>query len=313
MGKLARFVRGHCYNISANRLRDVLLFVKAEAHLDDWLRVPCWTTTVADDPPAREILATRSQLIHLPSGATMPATPRLFTTVAGDYEYSVDAPQPDKWLDFLVQIWPEDAQAIEALQEWCGYCLLPDTSLQKILLMVGPRRSGKGTVARILTAVLGRGNVAGPTLASLGTNFGLWPLVGKSLAIIADARLGSRSDRGAITERLLAISGEDLLTIDRKFAEPISIKLDSRLMLMSNELPRLGDASGALSSRMILLQMTRSFYGQENDRLTSELMEERAGILLWAIEGWKRLQARRRFVQPDSGREELDALERMTS
>ena len=35
----------------------------------------------------------------------------------------------------------------------------------------------------MLTELIGRGHVAGPTLASLGTNFGLSPLIGKPLAM----------------------------------------------------------------------------------------------------------------------------------
>ena len=71
---------------------------------------------------------------------------------------------------------------------------LPDTRQQKILMLVGPKRSGKGTIAKVLAQLIGLKNVCAPTLASLGMNFGLWPLVGKSLAIIADARLSNRSD-----------------------------------------------------------------------------------------------------------------------
>ena len=43
-------------------------------------------------------------------------------------------------------------------------------------------------IARMLTELIGRGHVAGPRLTSLGTNFGLSPLIGKPLAIISDAR-----------------------------------------------------------------------------------------------------------------------------
>ena len=95
--------------------------------------------------------------------------------------------------------------------------LSADTSQQKMLLIVGPKRSGKGTIGRVLQALLGHSNVVGPTLASLQTNFGLAPLIGKPLAIISDARLGGRSDQASIAERLLSISGEDAVTIDRKF------------------------------------------------------------------------------------------------
>ena len=107
-------------------------------------------------------------------------------------------------------------------------------------------RSGKGTIARIIAEILGKLNVVGPTLSSLGTNFGLWPLINKQLAIISDARLGKRSDLAQIVERLLSISGEDRQTIDRKNLSPITTTLPTRFLILTNELPRLNDASGAL-------------------------------------------------------------------
>ena len=102
------------------------------------------------------------------------------------------------------------------LQEIFGLCLTGDTSHQKAFLIVGPKRSGKGTIARVLTQLIGSDNTVAPTLARLGTNFGLQPLIGKRLAIISDARLGGRADQQAIAERLLSITGEDAITTDRK-------------------------------------------------------------------------------------------------
>jgi putative DNA primase/helicase len=58
-----------------------------------------------------------------------------------------------------------------------------------MLLVVGLKRSGKGTLARVLKALVGEDNVAGPTLSSLATSFGLWPLLGKTVAVVSDARL----------------------------------------------------------------------------------------------------------------------------
>ena len=113
------------------------------------------------------------------------------------------------------------------------------TDLHKILLMVGPTRRGKGVIARTLAALLGRQNVAGPTLNSLGGNFGLAPLIGKPLAVISDARFAGR-DASIVVERLLSISGEDILTVDRKYRDQWTGKLPSRLHIISNELPKLG-------------------------------------------------------------------------
>lgn len=60
--------------------------------------------------------------------------------------------------------------------------------------MVGPKRGGKGTIGRVLTGLLGAHQVAAPTLASLSTNFGLQPLIGRPLALISDARLSTKAD-----------------------------------------------------------------------------------------------------------------------
>src|SRR5262249_17581739 len=224
------------------------------------------------------------------SGCLLDPTPQFFTFNAIDYDFHMHVPPPLAWLEFLSHVWPNDAEAVRALQEWFGYLLTADTSLQKILMMVGPKRSGKGTIARVLRALVGPDNVAGPTLASLGWDFGLQPLLNKSVAVIADARLSGRTDGAIVTERLLSISVEDALTIDRKHLSSVTVKLPTRFVILTNELPRLGDASGALAGRFIVLRLTRSWYGQEDHRLTDRLLGELPGILLWAVEGWKRFR-----------------------
>jgi putative DNA primase/helicase len=133
------------------------------------------------------------------------------------------------------------------------------------------------------------------------------------LAGIADARLGGRTDANAVIERLLSISGEDTLTVDRKHLPPIHTKLAARLVLMTNELPRLSDAGGALASRMLLLRMSNSWYGKEDPRLTDKLLSELPALLLWAIEGLGRLHERGYFRQPDSGCDLLAQFEELGS
>ena len=64
---------------------------------------------------------------------------------------------------------------------------------------------------------------------------------------------------------------------------------------MSNELPRFTDAADALTSRMLILELARSWYGKEDVGLTDKLIAELPGILLWAIEGWNRLREARVF------------------
>jgi putative DNA primase/helicase len=160
---------------------------------------------------------------------------------------------------------------------------------------------------------VGPANVCNPTLGGLATNFGLQPLLGKSVAVISDARLSGRTDAAVVTERLLSISGEDQLTVDRKYLPGVTGKLPTRFVIITNELPRLADASGALAGRLILLRFTKSFYGAEDTLLTDKLLAERPGILLWALEGWRRLRERGRFVQPEASGELMQDMEDLSS
>ena len=148
--------------------------------------------------------------------------------------------------------------------------------------------------------MLGATNVCSPTLSSLSSNFGIAPMIGKRLAIISDARLSGKADQAVIAERILAITGEDALTIDRKFRQAWTGKLDVRFLVLTNELPRLTDASGAFASRFIILVMTNSFYGKEDRGLITKLRPELPGILHWSLAGLDRLQARGHFNPPES-------------
>lgn len=302
--------------VTTKLIGDVLQALTGLAILPSSMEAPDW---IDGGPwPASEVLAAPNALIHLPSlinrkpDFSRPPTPQYFSFNVLDYRFDLRAPKPSAWLEFLGQLWPDDRQSIETLQDWFGYLLTIDTSLQKILLLLGPRRSGKGTIARIIAEMVGKFNVAGPTLSSLATNFGLWPLLGKSVGIISDARLSRRTDT-AIVERLLSVSGEDRLAIDRKYLTPLTVKLPTRLVILTNEIPKLGDASGALAGRLILLHLAKSWYGRENTKLTGQLIKESPGILLWAIAGWERLNQRGHFVQPASGLEFMEDLEELSS
>jgi putative DNA primase/helicase len=274
--------------------------------------VPGWLDGRKEPAPA-ELVACRNGLLHLPTRTLGDSTPRYFNTGAVPLDFASTVEPPTRWLAFLDQLWPDDEQIRETLQMMFGYLLTPDTRQQKIFLLVGPRRSGKGTIARVLTHVLGVGNVCGPTLTSMQGEFGLQPLIGTLCAIIADARLSGRADQAIIAERLLSISGEDLLTINRKNQSMVSMQLSTRIVILTNELPRLGDASGALSSRFILIPFTESYLGRENLNLSDELLAELPQIFGWSVDGWYKLREAGHLTQPEASAETLQELEDLAS
>jgi putative DNA primase/helicase len=246
---------------------------------------PCWL----DDRENGTIVAVANGLLEVETRRLLPHSPQFFNQAAVPFDYDKDAPEPRHWYDFLDALWPDEPDAIDVLGEWFGYVISGRLDLHKIFCMVGPTRGGKGVIARIETALIGKQNVCGPTLSSLGGEFGLAPLLGKSLAVISDARSGGGTNSPAVVERLLSISGEDTLTVNRKYREQWNGKLPARLHIISNELPHLGDASSAIVGRLVLLLTTRSWLGKEDYQLETNLRAELTGILNWALDGLQRL------------------------
>jgi putative DNA primase/helicase len=283
-----------------HKVANVIEAMAAIGHLSTDIDPPSWIDAhSAAATPAAQVISCENGLLNLSTREVIDHTPALFNVVSVPFAYQQHVGSPIAWLEFLQSIWPDDSDSIALLQEYIGYVLSGRTDMQKMLLLIGPTRSGKGTIARMLIALIGARHAAGPTLASLGTNFGLSPLLGKPLAIISDARLGNTPTH-TVVERLLSITGEDMLTVDRKFREPWSGKLPTRFVVLSNELPRFKDSSGAIANRLLILQMTNSFLGREDRTLDDRLRAELPGILSWALGGLDRLTRTGKFTVPGS-------------
>jgi putative DNA primase/helicase len=283
------------------------------------VEAPAWINGQGPFDPT-EVIPFRNALVHLPSfvagtpGAIITPTPSYFCPYVLDYDFAATAPPTPEFDRFLASVWQDDPESAATLLEFIGYLLSPDTQHHKILLLVGPMRSGRGTIARLIRSLIGPENVAAPTLEGMADSFGMASLIGKPVAIIGDARVSARSPHlAAIVERLLGISGEDTCTIPRKYLPDWTGKLPTRLVILSNELPRLPDQAGALASRYLVLRFTESFIGREDKQLDAKLHAERPGIVLKAIDGWKRLRDRGHFIQPKSGESDCNQLRDISS
>ncbi|MEO7222458.1 MAG: phage/plasmid primase, P4 family [Devosia sp.] len=266
---------------------------------------PAWFDRTDDDPPPDQVLACSDVLLNIANGEVLPLTPRFFTYNGLPYSFEDPDfdPGPTNWLAFLDDIWPDSPESIQALQEIFGYLLTADTSQQKIFLIVGPPRSGKGTIGRVLTAMLGKDNCTSPSLKALGKDFGMESMIGKQLMLVSDMRLSRNSDSGEITGNILRISGEDDVNVSRKFKSDWVGKLPTRMLFLSNVPLILPDMSGALINRIVPLVLKKSFLGSEDTKLTDKLLGELPSILNWSIAGWKRLKARGHFDLTPQGLE----------
>jgi putative DNA primase/helicase len=292
-----------------HKIGNLLDALAAVVHLREDLSMPAWLDGAAFDGL---LVSCENGLLDVGRRELLEHSPLFFNATSVPFAYDPQAGPPRRWTTFLDELWPDDGDSIAALQEWFGYVISGRLDLHKVLLLIGPTRAGKGVIARILGALVGTENVAGPTLSSLNGDFGLAPLLGKTLAVVSDARLTGRN-ASVVVERLLSISGEDTLTVNRKHKDQWTGKLPTRLMLCSNELPQLGDASMAIAGRFVPLLLTRSWLGKEDVALEDALRAELPGILNWSLDGLERLAANGRFTRPSGADEAIVALQDLAS
>ena len=306
-GKKGELVPFHPSPASVSAAMDA---VKSLIHLQNHINTkpPIWLESYVDsNPQAADLISLKNGLFHLKDYLVLPHSLGFFTPNSLPFVYS-QASECPQWMKFLSSVWEDDQESIDCLQEIFGYILSGDTRQQKFFNIIGPRRSGKGTINKILVALLGQHNTVAPQLEELCDTFGLQPWLGKLLASFTDARAPERN-RSAVVSQLLRIVGGDTVTVNRKNKESWSGYLPTRIMIYSNEVLQLTENSNALTGRMLVLKMTKSFYDHEDTDLSVKLEKELSGIFNWAMEGLKRRLARGgHFVQTQSGRSLLELM-----
>jgi putative DNA primase/helicase len=237
-------------------------------------------------------------VLNLHDGVLYPHDRRILSTKLHPYDYT-PAARCDNWLAFLAAVFEGDAERVALLQEWLGYMLSGSYAYQKIMLMLGPKRSGKGTIGEVMEALVGAGNYTGASLASFARDDFLDSLRGKTCAFSGDTEKKiSSMIVETVVERIKKISGYDPVDFGRKYKDRATCRLPTRITLAANHIPRLFDDSDALSSRLLLLTFDVSFYDREDPHLRGRLCAEVSGIASWALVGYARLCAAGRFTSP---------------
>lgn len=215
-----------------------------------------------------------------------------YATSTLPYDYDPDA-TPDVFLAVLLKALPD---AVEFVQEFAGYCLNQDTSLETALWFKGPRGSGKSTLIEGLTAMLGaRHGILG--LAEIESSpFALAKIPGKTL-LTSTEQPASYLRSTHVIDAL--ISGESLM-VDRKYREAELVQPVAKVIWAMNDLPRVANTTSGIFRRVKILEFPK-LEGKAEPGVKEHIKNEGAGILNWALAGIERLNEREDgFRFPDS-------------
>lgn len=244
-----------------------------------------------------------------PNLTVIPHTQEFFIMNELNYNFVPEAKCPE-WLNFLSSIWGDNQALKDQLQEFMGYCLTADNSLQRFALLIGKSRAGKGTITRVMTNLVGRENMTAPSLSNFIKDSALHEMSKASLALVPEAHELHPSIRDSVLSNLKAITGGDPVNYHVMYKGGQSSVLSLKVVISTNGMPKFNDPSGALMNRALVFKFTKSFAGIEDIMLDTKLEDEMPGITQWAIEGLRRLRANGKFTEAADGRELKDEMKK---
>lgn len=203
----------------------------------------------------------------------------------------------------------------QVVQSWAGAALATShlsREERKALILVGPSRTGKTELSRIIRLLIGD-PIATPSVSEVSERFGLSSLYGAA-AWIRDDAINEGDDLDP--QRFKTIVTGEPIDIERKHKPAVpGVELQLPVLLTTNALPRARDKSDAIFNRSLVLEMTNIISEDEAHTLRAAsgaprgqsigqfiMSEEGPGVLNWALAGLAALLKRGSYDLPESVR-----------
>ena len=208
-------------------------------------------------------------------------TPNFLSTIQIPVNYNPNAkcPRIEKFLNEVVS-----EQNTKVLLELIGYCMIPDTRMEKSVMLIGAGKNGKSVFLRLMTTFIGEDNTCHASLDQLvNDKFIAADLYGKLSNISAETPAKKLQDH----KNFNALVSGDVIHVQKKGKDPYDFNNKARLIFSANEVPPVANGDYAFFRRWILIIFPHRFEGQaENKSLIFELTtkDELSGLLNLALE-----------------------------
>lgn len=195
---------------------------------------------------------------------------------------------------FFTEVLKEDA--IAPMQEMFGYCLFRGYKIHSLFIMRGTGRNGKGVTMRLLKAMLGMPNVCARKLHEIAADqHARADLYCKFATLSGEMKYDDIKDNSLIKE----LSGEDVITARRLYKESFEFENYAKLIFATNNLPPSADMNIGWLDRLVFFEFPKVF-DKSNKKTRENLFEdslskELEGLLIWSLEGLKRLLDKGKF------------------
>lgn len=209
---------------------------------------------------------------------------------------------PHTFLAWMDQVFAGDKEIQRHVWEVIGYLLMTGNPFQKIILFHGPGGDGKGTLMRVLRAMLGKDSYSSISLHQLvDDKFASSGLYGKIANISGDL-----SDKFVASPQILKeITGGDSISASRKFGQYFEFVPYAVPVFSINEHFRTNENSRGWKRRWMVIDFPvaveeKALAGDIPYLDENLLLEDIPGIFNVAMDALRQLMTRRRFDPPEA-------------
>lgn len=200
--------------------------------------------------------------------------------------FEPDAPKPETWLNFLGELMY--SSDIPTLQEFLGYCLIPTTKAQKMLIIKGSGGEGKSQIGAAMAPIFGC-NVKDGSVAKISENRFARADLEHILLMIDDDMKTEALKQTNYVKAIVTAQGK--MDLEVKGKQSHQGWMFARMLAFSNgDLQSLYDKSDGFYRRQLVITTKPKMPGRVDDpHLAEKLKKESSGIFLWMFEGLQRL------------------------
>jgi putative DNA primase/helicase len=297
------------YTMNNHKMANLMSALAAIARTSQ-TKAPCWLRRTKKEMPDTDYLIPFEDVIlDVKTRETYRRDSNWFGSVVLPCQWEPAASYP-RWARCLDEWSAGDEVWKKLLQRWFGYCLVRNRRYHKWLLMQGKTQAGKSVISNVMGALLGDDACPELTMSDLASQFGLGALEHAQVVTIPEFHHMAAASSARAVSVIKCIVGEDALTLDIKYREPLkNVRVKAAPMMHSNMMPKMPNHAKALSSKMLVLPFDVSFKDHPQEDLLDELLGELPGITAWAATGAMELEQEtditKKFVMPDRALETI--------
>lgn len=204
--------------------------------------------------------------------------------------YNPSAKTPVEWLKFIDTLTEGDQQLKDTLQEWMGLNISNYNAnvCKKSLALYGDvGNTGKSKYLNIISLIVGLDNVCGVSIQDLSARFGTGALYGTKCVLIDDQKATNIEDGSSFK----TITGCGPVQVELKGKQPFTMVYRGGITMTCNAMPYIKDDKGShMFDRFLIIPCNNVVPVEKRDKLLLEKLKlELEGIVMWALEGLKRL------------------------